>query len=202
MEDMRNLQDEFKGMTVERIFDSLDKKRSALEVAIENLNHDFNVGTIIRSANNFNASKVHIIGRRKYNGRGAMCTDKYLEMVFWPSVEDFLADQRARGREIVAIENNVPGVKSLTVKKFVQNTTLLFGSEGNGISGELLCEVDDIREIDSFGSTRSINVGVAAGIAMYEYARQCNLAVTRGKSTREGIHPCPNKLVVKGAKSE
>lgn len=182
MEDTRNLQDEYKGLPVERIFDDLARRRSALEVAIENLDHDFNVGTIIRSANNFNVSKVHIIGRRKCNRRGAMCTDKYLELVYWPDIQSFIDDQRTREREIVAIENNVPGAKPLASKNFIQDTTLVFGSEKSGISPELLEKVDDIREIESFGSTRSINVGVAAGIAMYEWARQIHLAVEGVKS--------------------
>lgn len=165
-----------------KFFDCLAKKHSALEIAIENVDHDFNAGTIVRSANNFNASKVHIIGRRKYNRRGAMCTDKYLEVVYWPTPQDFLDDQRVRGQEVVAIENNVEGIKPLASKHFKEKTTLLFGSEGSGISRELLQKADDIREIESLGSTRSINVGVAAGIAMYEWARQCILAVKGVKS--------------------
>ena len=80
-EDKRNLVDEYKGKTNEQIVEDLNKKRSSLEVAIENVEHDFNVGTIVRSANSFNAGKVHIIGKKKYNRRGAMCTDKYLEIV-------------------------------------------------------------------------------------------------------------------------
>lgn len=133
IQDTRNLKDEYKGLANEQVFDRLAEKRSSLEVAIENVDHDFNAGTIVRSANNFNVSRVHIIGRRKYNRRGAMCTDKYLEVVYWNDIDDFVNDQRARGQEIVAIENNVPEVKPLAHKKFVQKTTLLFGSEGNGI---------------------------------------------------------------------
>lgn len=102
-----------------------------------------------------------------------MCTDKYLEVVYWPDVESFYADQRARNREIVAIENHDERVQPLAKKKFVQETTLLFGSEGEGLTEEALKRADDVREIESFGSTRSVNVGVAAGIAMYEWARQC-----------------------------
>lgn len=171
-EDKRNLQDEYKGMTNEQVFEELDKKRSALEVAIENVEHDFNAGTIVRSANNFNVAKVHIIGRKKYNRRGAMCTDKYLKVVYWPNIEEFAQDQRARGREIVAIENHTERVKPLSRKDFVEKTTLLFGSEGDGLSQRALDLADDVREIEGFGSTRSVNVGVAAGIAMYEYVRQ------------------------------
>ena len=123
MEDTRNLIDEYKGLTNTEVFDRLAEKRSSLEVAIENVSHDFNAGTIVRNANNFNVAIVHIIGKKKYNRRGAMCTDKYLEVKYWPSVDEFVADQRARNREIVAIENHVDGVKPLEVKKFVQNTT-------------------------------------------------------------------------------
>ena len=173
MEDTRNLVDEYKGMTNEQVFDALEQKRNELEVAIENVSHDFNIGTIVRSANSFNARAVHIIGKKKYNRRGAMCTDKYLKIVHWEKVEDFLKDQKVRGREIVAIENNVLGARGLLNKKFIQKTTLVFGSEGEGVSRELLERASDIRFIESFGSTRSVNVGVAAGIAMYEWVRQC-----------------------------
>ena len=173
MEDTRNLIDEYKGMTNEQVFDELNKKRNELEVAIENVSHDFNVGTIVRSANNFNASKVHIIGKKKYNRRGAMCTDKYLKVVYWENYKNFIQDQKERGREVVAIENNTPRAKELSMKKFIRKTTLVFGGEGDGISQELLSEADDVRFIESFGSTRSVNVGVAGGIAMYEWVRQC-----------------------------
>ena len=172
MEDTRNLVDEYKGLSNEDVKARLDEKRNALEIAIENVSHDFNAGTIVRNANNFNAAKVHIVGRHKYNRRGAMCTDKYLEICYWPSVDEFITDQRERGREVVAMENNVPGCKPLAEKEFKANTTLLFGGESDGLTPEILKAVDDIRYIESFGSTRSVNVGVASGIAMYEWARQ------------------------------
>ena len=170
MEDTRNLIDEYKGLTNEQVFTALDKKRTPLEIAIENVEHDFNIGTIVRSANSFNVSKVHIIGKKKYNRRGAMCTDKYLEIIHHASIEDFLQPQG--DRELVAIENNTPRAYPLHNKKFTQHTTLIFGSENNGITPELLAKAHDVRYIESFGSTRSVNVGVAAGIAMYEYTRQ------------------------------
>jgi tRNA G18 (ribose-2'-O)-methylase SpoU len=169
-EDTRNLVDEYKGLSNEAVFEALSKKRNSLEVAIENVEHDFNIGTVVRNANSFNVSKVHIIGRKKYNRRGAMCTDKYLEIVHHDTIEDFLASQQ--GRELVAIENNTPRALPLGGKKFTDKTTLIFGSEGNGISAELLEKAQDVRYIESFGSTRSVNVGVAAGIAMYEWVRQ------------------------------
>ena len=190
MEDTRNLIDEYKGLSNEEVFERLDKKRNALEVAIENISHDFNAGTIVRNANNFNAAKVHIVGRRKFNRRGAMCTDKYLEIVHWEKVADFVADQRARGQELVAIENNIGELidengevaldktgkpfreKPLEEKQFESKTTLVFGGESDGLTEEILRNCDDIREITNYGSTRSVNVGVASGIAMYEWAKQ------------------------------
>lgn len=170
MEDSRNLTDEYKGKTNEQIFDALEKKRISLEIAIENVEHDFNIGSIVRTANSFNAKTVHIIGKKKYNRRGAMCTDKYLKIEHHATIEDFLKTQKQR--ELVAIENNVNLARPLHEKQFQPNTTLIFGSENNGITEELLKIATDVRFIESFGSTRSVNVGVAAGIAMYEYARQ------------------------------
>ena len=167
--DTRNLIDEFKGKTNEQVFDELSKTRTQLEIAIENVEHDFNIGSIVRTANSFNVRKVHIIGRKKYNRRGAMCTDKYLEIVHHATLEDFLKTQE--NRELVAIENNVAAAP-LHEKKSTDNTTLIFGSENSGISQELLQHATDVRYIESFGSTRSVNVGAAAAIAMYEWTRQ------------------------------
>ncbi len=170
MEDTRNLIDEYKGLENEQVFSILSKKRIPLEIAIENVEHDFNIGSIVRTANSFNVQKVHIIGKKKYNRRGAMCTDKYLKIMHHPTLEDFLKTQK--DRELIAIENNIERAKPLHDKKFANDTTLIFGSENNGITSELLENADDVRFIESFGSTRSVNVGVAAGIAMYEYVRQ------------------------------
>ncbi len=169
-EDTRNLIDEYKNQSNEQVFNALSKKRNSLEIAIENVEHDFNIGSIVRTANSFNVSKVHIIGKKKYNRRGAMCTDKYLEIIHHPTIDDFLKTQT--GRELVAIENNTPLARELHVKSFKPNTTLIFGSENNGITEELLEKAHDVRYIESFGSTRSVNVGAAAAIAMYEWARQ------------------------------
>lgn len=171
--------DNFKGKTNEQIFSALSQTRTPLEIAIENLEHDFNIGSIVRTANSFNVAKVHIIGKKKYNRRGAMCTDKYLEIVHHATLADFLNIQA--GRELVAIENNTPRAKPLSRKNFVQRpTTLIFGSENSGISSALLKQAHDVRFIESFGSTRSVNVGAAAAIAMYEWARQ---NVLTGKSS-------------------
>ena len=170
MEDTRNLVDEYKGLSNEQVFNALAKKRTSLEIAIENVEHDFNIGSIVRTANSFNVNKVHIIGKKKYKRRGAMCTGKYLEIVHHATLEEFIKTQQ--NRELVAIENNTSRAKPLHEKQFKTNTTLIFGSENNGITDELLALSQDIRYIESFGSTRSVNVGAAAAIAMYEWTRQ------------------------------
>ena len=112
--DTRNLVDKFKGLPNEEIISELDKSRIPLEIAIENLAHDFNIGTIVRNANAFNVSRVHIIGKRKYNRRGAMVTDKYLHIDHFATVEEFIADAHARGMLVVAVDNNRPEAKALT----------------------------------------------------------------------------------------
>ncbi|MBP5656360.1 rRNA methyltransferase, partial [Candidatus Saccharibacteria bacterium] len=100
-EDTRNLIDKYKGLSNEEIIADLDKTRIPLEIAIENLAHDFNIGTIVRNANAFNVARVHIIGKRKYNRRGAMVTDKYLHIDHFATVDEFVDDAHARGMKIV-----------------------------------------------------------------------------------------------------
>ena len=170
--DTRNLMDEYKGLPNEEVLSRLDKKRTSLEIAIENLSHDFNIGTIVRNANAFNVSKVHILGKRKYNRRGAMVTDKYLHIDHFAEVEDFVNDAHERGMKIIAIDNNRPESKPLQNAVIEPNSILVFGSESDGISQELLDKADACFYIEQLGSTRSINVGCASAVAMYEFTRR------------------------------
>lgn len=171
-EDTRNLIDRFKGLDNEVVVAELDKSRTSIEIAIENLSHDFNIGTIVRNANAFNVSKVHIIGKRKYNRRGAMVTDKYLHIDHFESAEAFAEDAKARGKRIVAIENNRPESKPLQSTVAKENSILVFGSESDGITQELLNLADEVFYIEQLGSTRSINVGCASAVALYEFTRR------------------------------
>ncbi len=171
-EDTRNLVDKFKGLPNETVVAELDKSRTSLEVAIENLGHDFNIGTIVRNANAFNVSRLHILGKRKYNRRGAMVTDKYLHIDHFAEIDDFVADAHARGMKLVAIENNRPESRPLQAAEIAPNSILIFGSESDGISQELLDRVDQCFYIEQLGSTRSINVGCASAVAMYEATRR------------------------------
>ena len=174
-DDTRNLIDKYKGLSNEEIVADLDKSRIPLEIAIENLAHDFNIGTIVRNANAFNVARVHIIGKRKYNRRGAMVTDRYLHIDHFSTVDEFIKDARARNMSIIAVDNNRPEAKPLAKTEIKPNSILIFGSESDGISQELLDKSDGAFYIEQLGSTRSINVGCASAVAMYEAVRQLGL---------------------------
>lgn len=173
-DDKRNVTDEFKHQAVDAIITKLDGRGVTLEIAIENLERDFNMGTIVRSANAFGVRTVHIIGRRQWNKRGAMATDKYLHVRYHQTVADFILAMRQSQRCIVAVDN-IPGSTPLNDTKLEETTVFVFGSEGGGLSPELVASAEKTVAIEQLGSTRSINVGVAAGIAMYEWLRRHKL---------------------------
>jgi tRNA G18 (ribose-2'-O)-methylase SpoU len=178
--DTRNVGDEFKGVAHEDIVRRLDARGVTLEIAIENLERDYNMGTIVRSANAFGVRTVHIIGRKQWNKRGAMMTDTYLRVVYHATVEVFVETMKRDKRSIIAIENNVVS-QPLAEAALPKRCVLVFGSEGNGLSAELLASADLVVSIEQLGSTRSINVGVAAGIVMYEWLRRYQLTASHQK---------------------
>lgn len=172
--DTRNVLDEFKGESIEVIVAELDQRGTGLEIAIENTERDFNMGTIVRSANAFGVRHVHVIGRKQWNKRGAMMTDKYLHVHYYATVAEFVSSMGERGRVVIAIDN-IDGSVPLSSVQLPKNAVLVFGQEGPGISDELARIADKIVAIEQFGSTRSINVGVAAGIAMYAWLSRYTL---------------------------
>ena len=168
-EDTRNVVDKYKGWDETDIVADLDRSRHVVEIAVENLTRDFNMGTIVRNANAFNVGKVHVIGRRQWNKRGAMATDKYLHVIYHARVADFVA---AMGdRQIIAIDNQ-PGAVNLQEAKLPERCVLVFGGEGPGLSTEMIAASEQMVAIPQFGSTRSVNVGVASGIILYEWVRR------------------------------
>lgn len=175
MNDTRNVIDEFKGLSEAEIITWLDKNGIELEIAIENLERDFNMGTIVRSANAFGVRRVHVIGRRQWNKRGAMATDKYLHIEYYATVDEFAHVMHQSERVIVAVDN-IAGSQDLSKCALPKNTVLVFGAEGPGISEELAAKASQVVKIEQFGSTRSLNVGVAAGIVMYEWLSQHQLS--------------------------
>lgn len=172
--DMRNLIDEFKGLSVEEVREKLNHNRSKFHVAIENFQHDFNIGTIARNANAFNAAGIHIIGKRHWNRRGAMKTEIYMNVFHHKTVEEFADWARKNSLRLIAIDNQ-KGAENLSETDLSENSILVFGNESEGLSAEMLERCEKMVAIEQFGSTRSVNVGVASGILMYEFVRRNNL---------------------------
>jgi len=172
--DNRNVLDKYHYWTVAAIKADLDSSRIDLEIAIENLQRDYNMGTIVRCANAFNIKKVHIIGRKQWNKRGAMVTDLYMNIQYHDDVKAFKADMDKTKRDIIAVDI-VKGAKGLSETTLPANAVLVFGAEGPGLSKELINTASQTVMIEQFGSTRSVNVGVAAGITMYTWLQQHSL---------------------------
>ena len=164
--DRRNVEDKYRYWSVDAIKADLDKSRVDLHVAIENWQHDLNIGTIVRTSNAFNVSAVHVIGKRHWNRRGAMVTDRYLDIFHHKTVEEFVA--AVGDRHIIAVDNVETSVELRKIK-LPEKAVLVFGGEGPGISKEMIEASEQVVAIEQFGSTRSVNVGVAAGIVMYAW---------------------------------
>lgn len=169
--DRRNVADQYRYWTVEAIVADLDTKRHPLHIAIENWQHDFNIGTVVRTANAFNVAGVHIIGRRRWNRRGAMVTDKYMHVHHHPTVEDFLAWAKSQDLPVFGVDL-FPDSVPIETFEFPQRCVMVFGQEGPGLSNEIHDAAQATLSIAQYGSTRSINAGNAAGIAMHSWIRQ------------------------------
>ncbi len=168
--DTRNVVDRYRYWRMEAIVADLDTRRHPFSVAIENWQHDLNIGSIVRTANAFLASTVHIVGRRRWNRRGAMVTDRYQHVVHHETIADLTEWARAESLPLIAVDN-VPG--SVHVEEFAlpERCVLLFGQEGPGLTPEALAAADAVVDIPQFGSTRSINASAAAAIVMHEWIR-------------------------------
>ncbi|GAA4748495.1 hypothetical protein GCM10025783_20820 [Amnibacterium soli] len=169
--DARNVVDRYRYWRMEAIVADLDRRRHPFSVAIENWQHDLNIGSIVRTANAFLAETVHIVGRRRWNRRGAMVTDRYQHVVHHDDVAGLLAWARERGLPVVAVDN-VPGSVPIESFDLPEACLLLFGQEGPGLTAEALAGADAVVEIRQFGSTRSINASAAAAIVMHEWVRR------------------------------
>jgi len=173
--DTRNVVDAYRYWSREAIVADIDRHRHPFHVAIENFSHDANIGTVVRTANAFAAAAVHIVGRRRWNRRGAMVTDRYQHLEHHDTVADLIAWARERGLAVVAVDNT-PGAERIERAELPRDCVLLFGQEGPGVSDDAQSGADLTVSIAQFGSTRSINAGVAAGIAMHAWiARHADL---------------------------
>ncbi len=168
--DRRNVVDAYRYWTMEAIVAELDKRRHPLHIAIENFENDSNIGTVVRTANAFLVEAVHIVGRKRWNRRGAMVTDRYQHLLHHETVSEVISWAREHDLAVVAVDN-VPGSVPIETVELPERCLLLFGQEGPGVTEEAQQAADLTVSIAQFGSTRSINAGVAAGIAMHSWIR-------------------------------
>jgi tRNA(Leu) C34 or U34 (ribose-2'-O)-methylase TrmL len=169
--DTRNVVDKYRYWSMEAIVADLDSKRHSFHVAIENWQHDLNIGSIVRNANAFLAKEVHIIGNKRWNRRGAMVTDRYQHIRHHETVEEFITWAKSENLPIIALDN-VPGCKKIERYELPEACVFLFGQEGPGLSEEAIKASDVVLEITQFGSTRSINASAAAAITMHAWVQQ------------------------------
>ncbi|MFN8038438.1 MAG: RNA methyltransferase [Acidimicrobiales bacterium] len=169
--DRRNVVDRYRYWRNEAIVDDLDGRRHLFHVAIENWVHDLNIGTVVRTANAFLAAEVHIVGRKRWNKRGAMVTDRYQHVRHHPTVADFASWADGEGLAVIGVDN-LPGSVPIERVDLPERCVLVFGQEGPGLSAEVRARAALVCSITQFGSTRSINAGVASGIAMHTWIRQ------------------------------
>lgn len=169
--DHRNVIDRYRYWSLEAIVADLDTHRHPFHVAIENFGHDFNIGSVVRTANAFMAAEVHIVGRRRWNRRGAMVTDRYLHVRHHEDAGALAEWCRDRDLVLVGVDN-VPGAAPLETADLPRACTLLFGQESDGLTAQAQQACAYILSITQFGSTRSINAGAAASIAMHAWIRR------------------------------
>jgi tRNA G18 (ribose-2'-O)-methylase SpoU len=168
--DRRNVADRYRYWTVEAIRADLDPRRHGFHVAVENWVHDFNIGSVVRTANAFNAAAVHVVGRRRWNRRGAMVTDRYLDVVHHPDADALRRWAAEQALPVLGVDNTADAVP-LETYPMPRRCVLLFGQEGPGLSDAAVDACDAVLSIAQFGSTRSLNAGAAAAIAMHAWIR-------------------------------
>ncbi|KUG51245.1 MULTISPECIES: TrmH family RNA methyltransferase [Kocuria] len=169
--DRRNVVDAYRYWTMDAIVADLDTRRHGFHVAVENWQHDLNIGSVVRTANAFLAREVHIVGRRRWNRRGAMVTDRYQHVRHHASVEEFTDWAHAEGLPVIGIDN-FPDSQQLETYDLPARCVLVLGQEGPGLSPEMHAAAGTTLSIAQFGSTRSINASAAAAVAMHAWIRR------------------------------
>ena len=169
--DRRNVIDAYRYWSREAIVADLDARRHTFHVAVENWQHDFNIGSVVRNANAFLAAEVHIIGKKRWNRRGAMVTDRYQHVHHHPTTDDFISWAAGEGLPIIGIDI-LPDSTPIETTLLPRRCVMVFGQEGPGLSDAIRESCDTVCSIAQFGSTRSINAGVASGIAMHTWITQ------------------------------
>jgi tRNA G18 (ribose-2'-O)-methylase SpoU len=166
--DQRNLVEEFKGLEVEEIRQVLAPRRRPFATLILNIDYDLNIATIVRSHNAFCGQEIFYLGRRKYNRRGCVGTYVYENITHFGTLEE--AQKGILSAYTWVGIDNRPGSVPMTTFEWPERPLLLFGHEQAGLDflPELPYNCKHIVNIPQIGSVRSLNVGVAAGIAMYD----------------------------------
>jgi tRNA G18 (ribose-2'-O)-methylase SpoU len=169
VEDRRNVIDPYRYWEDDAIKAALDEQRRPFSVLLENFGNDFNIGTVIRNCNAFLADGIWVTGRKRFNRRGAMCTDLYQHLYYAKTTEEVIREQKKLGMRVVVLDN-IDGASDMRDYQWNPETLMVFGQESIGVSQTALDLADNVVYIPQFGSTRSLNVGCASGIAMYDYA--------------------------------
>jgi len=169
--DQRNVLDQYRYWSLEAVRADLASSQAPLHIAIQNWEHDFNIGSIVRTANAFNVAGVHIVGRRRWNRRGAMVTDRYLNVHHHSDVDSLVAWATEAKIQLIGVDN-LPGAIALEGHQLPKDCCLIFGSEGPGLTDDMVAACDYLIAISQYGSTRSINAGAAAAIAIWAWSTQ------------------------------
>lgn len=169
--DSRNVVDRYRYWRREAIVADLDRTRHPLHVAVENFGHDFNIGSVVRTANAFAVAEVHIVGRRRWNRRGAMVTDRYQHIRHHDDVAALAAWATDARIPMLGVDN-VAGAVPLETFDLPRRCVLVLGQEGPGLSGQAVDACSAVLSITQFGSTRSMNAGAAAAVAMHAWVRR------------------------------
>ena len=177
-----NVIDYYKEWEVNAIIGDLDTKRNNFTVLCSNVENDFNIATAIRNSNAFLANQVWIYGKKQYDRRGTVGTHNYTHFKHVKTIDDVhsqINELREKHPDLTIIGiDNVSGASRIDEYDWPESHVLMiFGQEKNGIPKELLDICDDIVYIKQYGSVRSLNVGTASGIAMYDY---CSKVVDNG----------------------
>lgn len=169
--DRRNVVDHYRYWRLEAIVADLDRTRHGFHVAVENWQHDLNIGSVVRTANAFNAAAVHIVGRRRWNRRGAMVTDRYQHLHHHPDAEALAAWCAERNLPLIGVDN-FPDSVPLETYELPEKCVFLFGQEGPGLTDAAHAACEAVLSIQQYGSTRSMNAAAAAAIAMHAWIRR------------------------------
>ena len=174
--DRRNVVDRYRYWRVEAVLADLDAHRHPFHVAIENWRHDLNIGSVVRTANAMGAAAFHVVGRRRWNRRGAMVTDRYQHEHHHPDPAALLAWAESAGTGAARLPlvgvDNVPGSVALETYDLPRECVLVLGQESAGLTAPMQEACDVVLHIAQFGSTRSMNAGAAAAIAMHAWVRR------------------------------